>query len=401
MVVIVVPNMRGNNHTTRAEMAATDDLLALIGRDTELRRVASTHGGEYAGPCPWCGGRDRFRVWPERGRWWCRQCDKSGDATAYRVERGDLTPTEAGRLRHAGDGAQGERPARSVAAPRHAERLAPPGSDWQRAARAFCEGAEARLWETPDALAYLRGRALSDDTIRAAGLGWWDPPRPDDVYRDPSRWGLDRERLWIPRGWVIPWELQGAVWRVNIRQAAGEPKYCAVAGARNALYGADELAYGRPAVLVEGELDALTIRQAAGDVVAPVATGSTHGARRPPWVARLAMASTVLVAFDTDEAGEKAATWWLSVLSNAQRWRPLWNDASAMAQDGADVRAWVLAGLGDTPDDDTAALEREALALLDRMATDPDVRRQYAEIAQRAGWPCFGMSWAEWVAEVT
>ena len=40
------------------------DLLTLIGCDTALKKVASTKGGEYAGPCPFCGGRDRFRVWP-------------------------------------------------------------------------------------------------------------------------------------------------------------------------------------------------------------------------------------------------------------------------------------------------------------------------------------------------
>jgi DNA primase len=40
------------------------NLVDLIGRDTTLRKVASTHGGEYAGSCPWCGGDDRFRVWP-------------------------------------------------------------------------------------------------------------------------------------------------------------------------------------------------------------------------------------------------------------------------------------------------------------------------------------------------
>ena len=382
-----------------ASMMPTDDLLALIGRDTELRRVASTHGGEYAGPCPFCGGRDRFRVWPEDkgGRWWCRQCERSGDATAYRVERGDLTPTEAGRLRHVDDGAQGSA-LRSVAAPRHAGRLGPPGPDWQQRARAFCEYAAAQLWETPEALAYLRGRGLSDDTIRAAGLGW----NPRDWHEAPNRWGLTRKRRgWLPSGWVIPWELQGALWRVNVRRPEGDPKYIGPAGFSNALYGADALACGRPAILVEGELDALTIRQAAGDMVAPVATGSTGGARRPRWVARLATASTVLVAFDTDEGGEKAASSWLGVLGNARRWRPYWRDASQMLQDGADVRAWAVAGLGDDAHADAMAdLEREAMALLDRMAGDPEARRRYAAIAERAGWPCYGMTWAEWAREV-
>ena len=39
--------------------------------------------GEYASACPKCGGQDRFRVWPNRGRWWCRSSGKSGDALGY------------------------------------------------------------------------------------------------------------------------------------------------------------------------------------------------------------------------------------------------------------------------------------------------------------------------------
>jgi hypothetical protein len=32
------------------------------------KKVASTGGGEFAGPCPFCrDGKDRFRVWPEQG----------------------------------------------------------------------------------------------------------------------------------------------------------------------------------------------------------------------------------------------------------------------------------------------------------------------------------------------
>ncbi|MBC8076102.1 MAG: hypothetical protein H7Y32_08520, partial [Chloroflexales bacterium] len=54
------------------------------GGDTNLRWVARTAGDEYAGPCPFCGGTDRFRVQPNaegRGRWWCRQC---GDGERWR-----------------------------------------------------------------------------------------------------------------------------------------------------------------------------------------------------------------------------------------------------------------------------------------------------------------------------
>ena len=52
-----------------------------------------------------------------------------------------------------------------------------------------------------------------------------------------------------------------------------------------------------------------------------------------------------LVAYDADEAGEAAAGYWVEVLDNARRWRPYWEDVNAMAQDGADVRAWVAVGV--------------------------------------------------------
>lgn len=46
-----------------------------------LRKVAETNGGEYKGPCPVCGGTDRFVAWPTprtgHPRAWCRQCHES------------------------------------------------------------------------------------------------------------------------------------------------------------------------------------------------------------------------------------------------------------------------------------------------------------------------------------
>lgn len=47
-----------------------------------LKFKARTHGGEYACPCPDCGGNDRFIVWPNRGPYgmfWCRRCHKQGN----------------------------------------------------------------------------------------------------------------------------------------------------------------------------------------------------------------------------------------------------------------------------------------------------------------------------------
>ena len=51
-------------------MTTTDNILDLVKSDVpSIKRVANTNGGEWAGPCPFCGGEDRFRVWPDEGTW--------------------------------------------------------------------------------------------------------------------------------------------------------------------------------------------------------------------------------------------------------------------------------------------------------------------------------------------
>ena len=51
-----------------------------------VKKVSSTKGGEYASPCPWCGGTDRFIIWPGQGRYFCRMCGKKGDFIQYLIE---------------------------------------------------------------------------------------------------------------------------------------------------------------------------------------------------------------------------------------------------------------------------------------------------------------------------
>lgn len=146
----------------------------------------------------------------------------------------------------------------------------------------------------------------------------------------------------------MPWPIGRDLWRVNIRRPVkpGEtPKCYSPPGFGPGLYEADRLRPDRPAILVEGELDALTLLQEAGDLVSPVATGGTGGGRRARWVGKLAQCPAVLVSFDADEAGEQARQWWLGILQNGAYWRPYWGDSNAMLQGGADVRAWVQAGL--------------------------------------------------------
>jgi hypothetical protein len=60
--------------------------------DRELRRA----GKEHHGPCPLCGGDDRFCVWPREGRAWCRQCKAAGDALGWSMRLAGVNPGQRG-----------------------------------------------------------------------------------------------------------------------------------------------------------------------------------------------------------------------------------------------------------------------------------------------------------------
>lgn len=346
------------------------NLLDLIRHDTPLRRSSAKHGGEYSGPCPLCRrGTDRFKVWPLLGRWAClgakagrAGCDRAGDAIDYLRIRDGLSYEDACAALGRSPtlcALRSRLPSAPMVAPPAPAPLAPPSAIWQQRGRAWADFCQRALFakQGRGAREWLQRRGLTETTIRQAQLGY----QPRDRWEARVLWGLPPadglcgHSVWLPRGIVIPWFVGGALWRLNVRRPLsplqvnnGQPTYVGPAGFAQALYGADGLAPHRAVVLVEGEIDALTLQQTAGDLAAGVATGSTSGARRAGWVAQLALASVVLVAFDADAngAGDQAAAWWLRVLPNAKRLRPVGGkDVNAMHTAGIDVRSWVQAGL--------------------------------------------------------
>jgi putative DNA primase/helicase len=63
----------------RIEVARAVDILATAQRFVVLKRVGLS-SPEYFGPCPACGGKDRFGVNVKKQVWNCRGCDKGGDS---------------------------------------------------------------------------------------------------------------------------------------------------------------------------------------------------------------------------------------------------------------------------------------------------------------------------------
>lgn len=319
------------------------DLYTLIGLDTELRKAAATHGGEYQGACPFCGGRDRFRVWPNADKpgWWCRMCEKGGDAIQYLREKGYSFQDACAAL---GVPLESRPTVQPIIAP--PAECNPPNPTWQAQASRFVKWAQVQT--SDEALDYLKGRGLTVRTVVAAHLGYV----PVGRWSERSKWGLGPDgqntRIWIPAGIVIPWYVGGELWKIQIRRDVVKPdqeRYKTIPGSANALYGVDSLRDGEPAMLVEGPFDALAVSQVASDLVGVAACG-TSGARRARWYSALALCSPVLVALDADPAGDSASKVWLDILQDGARCRPHYADPSQMLQDGADVRGWVLSGLG-------------------------------------------------------
>jgi hypothetical protein len=88
------------------------------------------------------------------------------------------------------------------------------------------------------------------------------------------------------------------------------------------------------------------LRTVAGDMACAVATGSTSWAFTPANRIALALCPAVLVAFDAEDAGERAAARWMDALPNAVRLRPGGGkDPGEMHAAGLDVRAWVREGV--------------------------------------------------------
>ena len=294
------------------------NLLTLVEADgIALRRVAGTRGGEWAGPCPFCGGRDRFRVQPNReagGVWFCRQCtgdpDSGGrwhDVIAYVQKRDGVDFQEAARRLGADELSGAFKPARPAQHPKVQPGV--PAADWQQKARNVIETCERLLWgdQGGRALDWLHARGLNDDTLRRWHIGY-NLPNGDSAGRTIAG-------LWVWEGITIPYFAGDRLWAVNVRRPERivkadpkEAKYIMLRGSRRGLFGADNLNGVDVAMLTEGEFDAMLLYQEAGDLAGVATLGNaTARLNLDTWAAYLFPVTRFLVAYDVDGAGRRGA----------------------------------------------------------------------------------------------
>lgn len=288
---------------------------------------------EFCGPCPSCGGRDRFTLWPKEGptgRYYCRGCGASGDGVQFLRTFKGMTypeacetlgvPTKDKRTFHKATASQ-VKPTR----PKEAQAELPP-EKWTNAATVFLSGCQGELLKNPEAVATVCGeRFIGQRVAIEAGLGWNDRDR----YFMREAWELPllqgREKIIVPRGIVISTKRNGQVIGLTVRctddRPKDRPRYWQVAGSSQMPFVIGETV--QPVVLLESALDAVLVRQESENTLAAVGTmGSTKDMDQAT-ADFIAQAPLIICTPDADQAGLKAWKRWSETFPKSVRILPI------------------------------------------------------------------------------
>lgn len=342
-------------------------ILSIIGRDVSLKRVATTRGGEWAGPCPFCGGQDRLRVQPDRGLWWCRQCSPNEhwqDVIAYVQQHEGVDFQEAvSRL------SEGRLSVSQTKVAPLAHKAKVQSADWLSRALEATADCERALWSRKPAsqcvLTWLHQRGLKDDTLKAWRIG----------YNDSSR---SIGGLWVESGVTIPYfDGRNTLHAINVRRPdkflkayPRADKYKMISGSKRVLFGTQYLNGLPDVVITEGEFDAILTWQEARGQVDVLTMGAAKGVPTETWLFYLLTGQRFYIATDNDPAGNEAARRWSELLGerSSRQFPPVGKDVTEFWQKGGDIRQWILAmrqartACAERRQDDMPANEPSALA---------------------------------------
>ncbi len=265
----------------------------------EFKKVADTCGGEWAGACPLCGGKDRFRIQPffEGGRWWCRGCGDGRwhDVFAYLMKKENITFPEAVQRAKNLTGIANKPPDQPEPFDRDV---------WQSRARAFIQECDKNLTKPNNTiiLEWLHNRGLHDETLELFHIGL----NPTTVYIPAKEWGGTGKDICLPAGVVIPC-VDNQVHYIKIRRIPHDKgsKYHLVRGSQGWLFGGKTCADALTAILYESELDALLGWQhlpGVGHVSLPAGQSM-----KDIYLPILGNVQDVIIAYDNDEPGQTAA----------------------------------------------------------------------------------------------
>jgi DNA primase len=305
------------------ELRARTPLAAIVARRVRLARS----GRQMKGCCPFHNEKTPSFYVYEDGQYHCFGCGAHGDAISFVMQSEGAGFMEAVERLAAEAGMEVPKP--SPEAAEAERRRLDLGAVLEAAQLAF----QRRLFlpEGQQALAYLRGRGLSEETIHRFGLGWSGEGRgalaadlgrdgvtPDQLV-DAGLMRRDDETgrmsdLFFNRVMFVIRDRRGRVISFGGRTLGdGQPKYVngpetALFSKRRTLYGLDlareAVRGGAALVVVEGYMDVIALAQAGiGGAVAPLGTALTEEQLEELW----RLSPTPILCFDGDAAGSRAA----------------------------------------------------------------------------------------------
>ena len=247
------------------------DLLSLVSKETRLQR----QGDYYVGACPFCGGRDRFLIKHTSAgfRWYCRKCGDGKYHTAidYIMRRDGLDHKNAGIKLGAHENTSRTDLSRKTFQP--LRRITLPDFDWQASAWKEIDAASDQLQvaESNPGQKYLLSRGLHKGTWLAWQLGF-------TAAYDPA------VKRWRP-AILIPWfdldaeaDLVIAIKYRFIDDELGGFRYISRKGSIPILFGMGNIVQGKQTLLlVEGEINALSVSQCLPSAVTCLSFGSETG----------------------------------------------------------------------------------------------------------------------------
>lgn len=302
------------------ELRARTPIVPVVARTIKLTRS----GREHKGCCPFHGEKTpSFYVYEDHFH--CFGCGEHGDVITFVMKTTGSSFMDAVEELASQAGMEVPKPTRQAAeAEIHRAGLA-------EVLEMACREYQLWLWgqEGATALAYLRGRGLTDETIRRFQLGWSGAGRgalagalrrhditttqliDAGLMKQGERGPVDMffGRVMFPirdrRGGLI--SFGGRI------MGDGQPKYVngpetAVFSKRRSLYGLnlarEALRKAAALIVVEGYMDVIALSQAGfGGAVAPLGTALTEEHLEDIWK----LTPEPVVCFDGDAAGRRAA----------------------------------------------------------------------------------------------
>lgn len=238
--------------------------------------------------------------------------------------------------------------------------MQPVNDKWKERAWSFVKHSFERLIDNEKAMTELYNRwRIKEETVVNFGFGINDV----DKYPSLSAWNLPGNgKLWLPKGLVMPCIIEGEVRKIKIRRPDpstpwGELRpYWEVKGGENFRfhYYINPNIQPRVLVVTEAERDAAVVFQECANMC-DGALGSIAGGgatKRPcdsETINLIKSAEYLLVALDTDAAGEKnALNFWENAFGFATYWPvpgKYGKDIGEAIKNGLNVKAWIQAAL--------------------------------------------------------